>query len=393
MTTCRTTSSCASNWPATSSAADPNSGVGYRGIVATGFLALGKKALAQKDLPLKRYDVVDDQIDVTAKAFLGLTVTCARCHDHKFDPIATKDYYQMAAIFASTSELRRRRNRRSDSDAAGPAGRIRSLQEAVERTTTTLEKKLSKIIDFDRGRAEGSRRGSKRRSRLPCWPLTGSTRKGEALAAVAAASKLDETRSPAGWNISRRKRPELAKWNAATEANRKEIAAEYQEDFRRSAYQYDQDLSWWKQAQEKFSECGKDRRPSPPHERGEEMPSSSPHGRMAVRMHRSETEQMAALPRRKSEGGRDAAGAGSRNGKDPSHQGSPHGVRRQRRSGPWIRKIFVRGDYHNLGDPVERNGPVDSAAQRARLPKSKPRAVAWNWPTGSSIRAIRCRRV
>ena len=46
--------------------------------------------------------MVDDQIDVTAKAFLGLTVTCARCHDHKFDPIATKDYYQMAAIFAST---------------------------------------------------------------------------------------------------------------------------------------------------------------------------------------------------------------------------------------------------------------------------------------------------
>ena len=76
--------------------------MGYRGIVATGFLALGKKALAQKDLPLKRYDVVDDQIDVTAKAFLGLTVTCARCHDHKFDPIATKDYYSMAAIFAST---------------------------------------------------------------------------------------------------------------------------------------------------------------------------------------------------------------------------------------------------------------------------------------------------
>ncbi len=75
-------------------AADANSGVGYRGIVATGFLALGKKALAQKDLPLKRYDVVDDQIDVTSKAFLGLTVTCARCHDHKFDPIATKDYYR-----------------------------------------------------------------------------------------------------------------------------------------------------------------------------------------------------------------------------------------------------------------------------------------------------------
>ena len=86
-------------------AADPNSQVGYRGIVATGFLALGKKALAQKDLPLKRYDVVDDQIDVTSKAFLGLTIACARCHDHKFDPIPTADYYAMAGIFRSTETV------------------------------------------------------------------------------------------------------------------------------------------------------------------------------------------------------------------------------------------------------------------------------------------------
>ena len=76
--------------------------VNARGVVATGFLALGPMALAQRDPIQKRYDVVDEQIDTTSKAFLGLTVACARCHDHKFDPILTSDYYALAGIFAST---------------------------------------------------------------------------------------------------------------------------------------------------------------------------------------------------------------------------------------------------------------------------------------------------
>lgn len=80
--------------------------VNERGIVATGLLALGPKPLAQQDRVQMIYDVVDEQIDVVSKAFLGLTVTCARCHDHKFDPILTTDYYAMAAIFANTKAFR-----------------------------------------------------------------------------------------------------------------------------------------------------------------------------------------------------------------------------------------------------------------------------------------------
>src|SRR5260370_8762927 len=79
---------------------------GERGIVATGFLALGPKPLAQQDRMKMIYDVVDEQIDTTSKAFLGLTVACARCHDHKFDPILTKDYYSLASIFASSENFR-----------------------------------------------------------------------------------------------------------------------------------------------------------------------------------------------------------------------------------------------------------------------------------------------
>ena len=80
-------------------------GVNRRGIIATGFLALGPKALAQQDKKKMLYDVYDEQLDVTTKAFLGLTVSCARCHNHKFDPILTRDYYSIVGIFASTKSF------------------------------------------------------------------------------------------------------------------------------------------------------------------------------------------------------------------------------------------------------------------------------------------------
>ena len=80
--------------------------VNRRGIIATGFLALGPKAVAQQDKRRMLYDVYDEQIEVVSKSMLGLTVACARCHDHKFDPILTKDYYSLAGIFASTRSFK-----------------------------------------------------------------------------------------------------------------------------------------------------------------------------------------------------------------------------------------------------------------------------------------------
>jgi hypothetical protein len=75
------------------------------GIIATGFLAIGTKALNEKNPEIFQMDVVDDQVDVTSRAVLGLTASCARCHDHKFDPIPTSDYYALAGIFRSTETL------------------------------------------------------------------------------------------------------------------------------------------------------------------------------------------------------------------------------------------------------------------------------------------------
>src|SRR5207253_719669 len=68
----------------------------------TGFLALGPKTLNERNGLRFELDVVDEQVDVTTRAFLGITAACARCHDHKFDPIPQKDYYALAGIFRST---------------------------------------------------------------------------------------------------------------------------------------------------------------------------------------------------------------------------------------------------------------------------------------------------
>lgn len=74
-------------------------------LIATGFLMLGPKMLSERDKAKLQMDVVDDQIDTIGRAFMGLTLGCARCHDHKFDPIPTADYYALAGIFRSTEVL------------------------------------------------------------------------------------------------------------------------------------------------------------------------------------------------------------------------------------------------------------------------------------------------
>lgn len=74
-------------------------------LTATAFLSLGPKVLAEPDVKKFEMDIVDEQIDTVGRAFLGLTLGCARCHDHKFDPITADDYYALAGIFKSTRTM------------------------------------------------------------------------------------------------------------------------------------------------------------------------------------------------------------------------------------------------------------------------------------------------
>ncbi|MEM8736111.1 MAG: DUF1553 domain-containing protein, partial [Planctomycetota bacterium] len=73
--------------------------------VATGFLVLGNTNLERQDKTQLDMDFIDEQLEVLGRAFLGQTIGCARCHDHKFDPIPTSDYYALAGIFRSAKTM------------------------------------------------------------------------------------------------------------------------------------------------------------------------------------------------------------------------------------------------------------------------------------------------
>ena len=74
-------------------------------VIGVGYLMLGAINYEEQDKEQLRMDVVDEQIDSMGRTFLGMTLGCCRCHDHKFDPIPTTDYYALAGIFRSTKSL------------------------------------------------------------------------------------------------------------------------------------------------------------------------------------------------------------------------------------------------------------------------------------------------
>ena len=76
-------------------------------LVATGFLLLGDLSIVEADKAKLRIDTVDQQLDKIGRAMLGLTLGCARCHDHKFDPVSQHDYYALAGILFSTHSVER----------------------------------------------------------------------------------------------------------------------------------------------------------------------------------------------------------------------------------------------------------------------------------------------
>jgi hypothetical protein len=118
-------------------------------LIATGVYVIGEWGTGDADKEKMLTDIVDDQVDLTGRAFLGLTLACARCHDHKFDPISTRDYYAMAGIFFSSHILPSPGVKTAGSPVlrlplASPAEiaarkqreeRIKELEKTIERTT------------------------------------------------------------------------------------------------------------------------------------------------------------------------------------------------------------------------------------------------------------------
>lgn len=136
-------------------------------LTATGFLALGVKDVNQRFKVRFIMDNVDEQIDAVTRSVLGLTVSCARCHDHKFDPIPATDYYALAGIFTSTDHCAGVRNKMGGGglDYYDPGMLVKLATSAPPPPQEQVEKVKAQVAeakaawDKIRGTPEGLMRG------------------------------------------------------------------------------------------------------------------------------------------------------------------------------------------------------------------------------------------
>ena len=131
-------------------------------LAATGFLSLGAKILAEKDPVKKQADIVDEQIQTLSQTLLGLTIGCARCHDHKFDPITARDYYALAGILHSTKLVDVALPSR-DADAEGqPVQPLHRERAELNKQLAALAESSGAILreaeSFDRGNVSVDRK-------------------------------------------------------------------------------------------------------------------------------------------------------------------------------------------------------------------------------------------
>jgi cytochrome c553 len=159
--------------------------------IGTGVYWFGEVLNSATDSAKSRADQVDNQIDVLGKAFLGLTVACARCHDHKFDPIPTADYYSLAGVLHST-EIRE-----TVIDSPARAREIRSLRKEIRATNDRMQSLL-----------------------LPVWEAMAAKLDGYLLAAAAVLTEEDDPAGGEAASDSSLDRQLIRAWVAALETAR-----------------------------------------------------------------------------------------------------------------------------------------------------------------------------
>jgi uncharacterized small protein (DUF1192 family) len=343
--------------------------INQRGIIATGFLAVGPKPLVQQDKVKLKYDVVDEQIDATSKAFLGLTIACARCHDHKFDPIAAKDYYSLASIFASIRNFENLDPKETVSkvyfEPLAPHDvyqqykdhqeKIRARRQTIRsiRETATLQH----ILD-------------KRAPRLADYMVAAYEvyQKGANIERVAARERLDCSRLEA-W-VSYLKpggdlRLHLDDWYKAGEAERRQVAERYQQQYLARGQQWLGKLRQWRQEIDAWDHTGKfpdrpDLEPSEDRffseitldagsmdEGAEEVdgPFAVPEGALKYLMADALRQRISALREEIERLEKDA----------PPEPPMAYAVCEDT---PVDQRVFVRGNHESPGDPVSKQFPV-----------------------------------
>lgn len=130
-----------------------------RSLAGTGFLAIGTKIQAEQDPIKKRADTIDEQLDTLGRTFMGLSIGCARCHDHKFDPISERDYYALAGILYSTDiEDREAPTQEGKREEQAWKKRLNAIEQSIQEVTRKFEalRKDGQMMEweaekFDRG--------------------------------------------------------------------------------------------------------------------------------------------------------------------------------------------------------------------------------------------------
>lgn len=140
-----------------------------RNLTATGFLVLGPHNYENQNKAELDFEIVDEQIDTIGRAFMGQTVGCARCHDHKFDPVPTRDYYAMAGIFLSTNSVTHSNVSRWHREPIPPTEEAKAAIAAYEKESKTLESEIKELKNqlAEMGRGSGGKVRSVRAESLP----------------------------------------------------------------------------------------------------------------------------------------------------------------------------------------------------------------------------------
>jgi hypothetical protein len=178
------------------------------------------------------YDIVDEQIEVTGKALLGLSIACARCHDHKFDPISTKDYYSLASIFASTKQL---------SKIEGTVSQLYFAPLAPKDVAERYDAHLKKVEDKQKeisavSATEGRRLRDALAARIADYMVAARKvyESGADIAVSAKERSLDQAvleRWTKYLKPTKERRVHLEDWYRAAPAEVDQMAKRYQEDF------------------------------------------------------------------------------------------------------------------------------------------------------------------
>ena len=241
----------------------PGQDVNYRGRIATGFLALGPKAIVEQDKTKLLYDAIDEQIDTVSKAFLGLTIACARCHDHKFDPISAQDYYSLAGIFRNT-QLYEQLPGRSSQIYLAPLVPDDVYQRYKQRQDEIAAKKLEiealvepEVTDY----VYRERHPRMADYMLAAWKVNHGQGKADDVAREGGLDAVSLERLAKYLAPDGSFRPYLTKWRDATEAEAPAVAAEYAAMIQEPAERWRSILRKW--SEEALAAVREGRKPPP----------------------------------------------------------------------------------------------------------------------------------